>query len=353
MTGSLAPSRVSLQRTGRLATPQAKAVVPEGCRFINQRWAKARQFDPVTPRDVAMIGPSTAPDRLVAPQQLQDLGQQARPLIDEALYEAGAVLLQGLPLVTPEACEAFICGLSYQQQEYQPSVGPPRRKIGSLDAATNIPGDYLVDLHNESIANPLYPAKIFLMCLNPACKGGENLIASGEAITAGISHNIMQRFADKGGIKYTRIFRSQESVTSTNPLISYEATWQERASTKDKSVAAALFESLGCTVQWTGCKEDTLEAWNIKPAVVPNPATGEPLWLNVAHIHPFLHCSYGDGEPIEDEVLEAIDEARMAVTKSCNLGPGEMLMLDNTRYLHGRMPYEGNERKMITILTSD
>ena len=39
----------------------------------------------------------------------------------------------------------------------------------------------------------------------------------------------------------------------------------------------------------------------------------------------------------------------------CAIGlkSGSMLVLDNYQMLHGRLPYEGNKRHMLAILTSD
>lgn len=58
---------------------------------------------------------------------------QARPVIDQALQETGAVLLRGLLITNPEACEAFVDGLDYTHMSYQPFLGV-RKKVNSLQA---------------------------------------------------------------------------------------------------------------------------------------------------------------------------------------------------------------------------
>ena len=35
------------------------------------------------------------------------------------------------------------------------------------------------------------------------------------------------------------------------------------------------------------------------------------------------------------------------------LASGSLLVLDNLQVMHGRLPYKGNQRKMIAVLTSD
>jgi hypothetical protein len=48
---------------------------------------------------------------------------QVRPQLDAALSETGALLLTGLPLTSPEACEAFTEGLGYSLVSYEPFGG--------------------------------------------------------------------------------------------------------------------------------------------------------------------------------------------------------------------------------------
>jgi hypothetical protein len=54
--------------------------------------------------------------------------QQARTLIDEHILETGNILLQGLPITTPEACEAFVNGMAFTRQKYEP-YGGVRQKV--------------------------------------------------------------------------------------------------------------------------------------------------------------------------------------------------------------------------------
>ena len=53
---------------------------------------------------------------------------QARLLIDEHILETGNILLQGLPITTPEACEAFVNGMAFTRQKYEP-YGGVRQKV--------------------------------------------------------------------------------------------------------------------------------------------------------------------------------------------------------------------------------
>src|SRR5262249_49503189 len=58
---------------------------------------------------------------------------------------------------------------------------------------------------------------------------------------------------------------------------------------------------------------------------------------------------YGDGTPIEDSVLQQIQEATRQSTVSFPWQEGDVLMLDNMLAAHGRNPYVG-PRKIIVAM---
>ena len=59
---------------------------------------------------------------------------------------------------------------------------------------------------------------------------------------------------------------------------------------------------------------------------------------------------YGDGSPIEAEVLDTIRAAYREETRAFAWERGDVLMLDNFISVHGREPYTG-ERKVLVAMT--
>nr|WP_244248946.1 TauD/TfdA family dioxygenase [Pseudomonas aeruginosa] len=101
------------------------------------------------------------------------------------------------------------------------------------------------------------------------------------------------------------------------------------------------------------------------------PAQRRALWFNHAHMFhvsnmpPALARSlldevgeqglprnayYGDGSPIEAEVLDTIRAAYREETRAFAWERGDVLMLDNFISVHGREPYTG-ERKVLVAMT--
>ena len=74
-------------------------------------------------------------------------------------------------------------------------------QIGKLDAATTIPGQLVLPLHNEMSYNPRPNSKIILLCLSAADKGGENLLAKTADVTAFLTPGTLQAFDDNDGVR--------------------------------------------------------------------------------------------------------------------------------------------------------
>lgn len=70
---------------------------------------------------------------------------QARTIIDQHLLDSGSILLQGLPISQPEACEVFVDGMGFTRQKYEP-YGGTRQKVGRWEggfARRRMLSDYL------------------------------------------------------------------------------------------------------------------------------------------------------------------------------------------------------------------
>ncbi|MEG6992486.1 TauD/TfdA family dioxygenase, partial [Pseudomonas aeruginosa] len=59
---------------------------------------------------------------------------------------------------------------------------------------------------------------------------------------------------------------------------------------------------------------------------------------------------YGDGSPIEAEVLDTIRAAYREETRALAWERGDVMMLDTFISVHGREPYTG-ERKVLVAMT--
>lgn len=304
---------------------------------------------PLRPQDIAVLQCNEFKDPFIS-------GQEARPLIDSCMESTGAVLLRGLLPMDGEKANQFIQGLGYSRQSYEPFAGA-RDKLLDLDVSTTrtkmnkpIPISQMMDVHNEVAYNPHPCLNIGLLCISPASiSGGESLLVNAKDLTASIPSRVINSFERNGGVLYQRFYHDG-SLPAPAPPFSLQS-WQERTGCSNREGATMFWrEGMGCHVNWS-C-DGSMKVWNVQPAMAIHPKrpTEPRLWFNLAHIP--SDSRYGNGRTVEPEVIEDIVKARWRHMQYLSLRAGEMLLLDNYLWLHGRMPFQGN-RTLATILTSD
>ena len=271
-----------------------------------------------------------------------------RELLEEKLRQHGGILLRGFGLEGPEDLEAFIQAVSGESLEYRERSSPRTAVKGNIYTSTDYPADQPIFLHNENSYQKEWPRKIFFMCRQAPGTGGETPIADVRKVLARIDPEIRDRFARRGWM-YVRNFGD-----------GFGLAWQTVFQTTDKEAIGHHCKDKGIEAEWKD--GDRLRTRAVRPAISRHPKTGELVWFNHAT---FFHVStlspavrealleefaegelpantyYGDGSPIEPEVMEHLREAYRAETVSFPWQKGDLLMLDNMLVAHGRAPYSG------------
>jgi alpha-ketoglutarate-dependent taurine dioxygenase len=233
----------------------------------------------------------------------------------------------------------------------------PRREVeGKVYTSTEYPADQHIPMHNELSYASHWPQKIWFFCLEPPEEGGATPIADSRLVYRSIAPVVRQRFAEKG-VMYVRNFGHGLGLS-----------WQEVFQTDDPAALEGYCREAGIEVEWRS--GDRLRTRSVRPAVARHPRTGEELWFNQAHLHhvsslpaavresllevvaeeelPF-NTFYGDGTEIGEAEL---DEVRCAYAEASIRFPwqgGDILMIDNLLVAHGRDPYTGPRKILVTM----
>jgi alpha-ketoglutarate-dependent taurine dioxygenase len=197
--------------------------------------------------------------------------------------------------------------------------------------------------------------KIAFLCLAAADAGGATPVADSRVVYQRIPADVREKFQRKG-VMYVRHYSS------------VGLPWQEVFQAETRDAVDAYCRRHGIRFQWLG--DDLLRTEQVCPATAIHPYTGAPVWFNQAHLFHVSshtdenrrallqtfgedqlprHAYYGDGEALEDDVLDAIravyDEEKIAF-KWRN---GDLLILDNMLYSHGRDPYDGPRKVLVAM----
>jgi len=283
-----------------------------------------------------------------------NLAQWARTnqeFVEAQLLKHGGLLFRGFEVKDASDFEQFIRIVSGEPIEYQERSSPRSLIDGRIYTSTDHPADQFIFLHNEQSYNLVFPLRIFFFCIKPAQRGGETLLGDSRKILARLDPQIRAKFADKKYM-YVRNFGH-----------GFGLSWQAAFQTADRTAVDLYCREHEIECEWKD--EDHLTTRQIRRLIAKHPRTGEEVWFNHAT---FFHIStldpglqrvlsdafaeyelpnntyYGDGSPIEPDVMEQLHQSYRQEELAVPWQRGDVLMLDNMLTAHGRAPFSGNRQ---------
>ncbi|HEY6186970.1 MAG TPA: MupA/Atu3671 family FMN-dependent luciferase-like monooxygenase [Pyrinomonadaceae bacterium] len=276
-------------------------------------------------------------------------------LIETKLLEYGALLFHGFNVSAVSEFERF--ALTSCPELFGEYGDLPREAVsGKIYGSTPYPPEQPILMHNESSQMHCWPRKIWFYCATPPQAGGETPIVDCRKIYRRLDSHLRTRFAEKG-LMYVRNF-----------MDGLDVGWQEFFRTSERSVVEDYCRKVDMDFEWTD--NGGLRTRKLCPAVARHPKTGEMVFFNQIQAH-HVSCLappvresllsifreedlprnvyYGDGSIIEDAVVEEILEVYRQTMVSFPWQQGDILMLDNMLSAHGRNPYTGPRKIMVTM----
>ena len=274
--------------------------------------------------------------------------------VDQIIQENGALLLRGLNLHGSKPFAGFIQEIfSSELLSYNYRSTPRTGLRGNVYTATEYPSSETIHQHNENSYSRSWPNRIGFFCLIPAQQGGETPIADSRLIYNNIPEEIRTKFETKGiayVINYSEV----------------DLPWVEVFQTEDKDQVELYCNENNIEFEWLG--NNGLRTKQINPVTINHPVTGEKVWFNQAHLFHVSNLAadikqslitsfgidniprnafFGDGTEIDVEYLAVIRK----VYEDCQIKfpweKGDLLLLDNVLFTHGREPFEGARKVLV------
>ena len=280
-----------------------------------------------------------------------------KSLLENNLLKYGGILLRNFNINSVSEFNRMVQIFSPDLLDYVYRSTPRTKLGGKIYTATEYPADRVIQLHNENAYSRSWPNKIFFFSVIIASEGGETPIADSRNVYKKIDSHIKDKF-EEHGVMYTR-----------NYTKGIDLSWEEVFQTEEKAEVEKYCKKNNIKFEWkTGVPELTTK--QTCQASFVHPTSGESVWFNQAHLFHISsldedsrlslirelgeeniprNASYGNGEPLECEVLDHIREVYTHEKIKFKWHKGDIMILDNLLMAHGRETYKG-ERKVAVAM---
>ncbi|NJM65765.1 MAG: TauD/TfdA family dioxygenase [Acaryochloris sp. RU_4_1] len=277
-------------------------------------------------------------------------------LIQEQLLKHGGILFRGFPVCAVAEFEHVIRTVAGELLDYRDRSSPRSSVEGKIYTSTDYPANQSIFLHSENSYAATWPLKIAFCCLTPPQQGGETPIADTRKLLQRIDPHIRDRFTQRG-VMYVRNFGDGLGLS-----------WQSVFQTEDPTQVEQFCQENAIELEWKS--GNRLRTRQVRQAITQHPQTGEWVWFNhalffhVSTLEPLLrqailaefseadlphHTYYGDGSPIEADVLTHLRQIYLQEQVQFPWQVGDILLLDNMLAAHGRMPYRGIRKVVVAM----
>jgi alpha-ketoglutarate-dependent taurine dioxygenase len=288
-----------------------------------------------------------------AKQKVTEWAEQNKDAVEALLRTNGAVLIRGLKILSSTQFGKVLPTLFGEELiEYKYRSTPRTELRNNIYTTTEYHADMVIPQHNENAYANNWAMRIGFLCMLPSQTGGETPICDSRKIYQKIPKQIRDEFEAKK-VCYVRNYSD------------IDLPWTEVFQTEDRSVVEGYCKHNNLEFEWLD--NNGLRTKQVNNASAVHPVTGEMVWFNQAHLfhissldaetrqnligavgeeHLPRNSYFGDGSPIDIQMLEEIRKIYVDSRVIFPWQKHDLLLMDNMLYAHGRNPYSG-ERKVL------
>lgn len=281
-----------------------------------------------------------------------------RAAVHDVVSTHGAVVLRGLDVVDAaglgDAARRLIGEPMIEREAFAPRDHHP----GGIYSAPKWPAEQPMCPCNELSYAVRFPRFMLFACLEAAEDGGATVLADTRRVLAELPAHLADR-ADRLGWELHRNHHEELGVDLADAF---------GGSTEVTIRDYCLANDIDCDWGATG----QVRTRQRRPALLRHRITGERCWFNQLaflngsaldrDVREYLLALYGpdslpfdtrwgDGEPVDAEDIEVINQCYENVAVRVSLRAGDLLLVDNVLTAHGRDPVRGPQRLLVAMGT--
>lgn len=271
-----------------------------------------------------------------------DLLGLSRDDVLAAFAETGAVLFRDFS----GGVDAFCAFTERFSSSFRSHGGSNRSRIddsGTLQ--TVVGGSERIGPHSELRYMPFSPAVLWFYCVKPADEGGETTLYDGARTMAGLKPASREAFSAQP-LKYS--FTAPPRIWTRFLEVETVEAATAKLSSPDPKVPDASY-----TFSFEG---DMLSLEYTIPAFT-RPRAGDGLVyagsITRGYEDDRVACTFADGTAIPGAIRDDLIDSAARVEIAVPWQPGDVVMVDNSRVMHGRRPFSGTSREIYTRFAND
>ncbi|MEJ8277545.1 TauD/TfdA family dioxygenase [Pseudonocardia spirodelae] len=279
-------------------------------------------------------------------------GDDLRDLLDEH----GVVLVRGLGLRTVADVSGVAARLGTGSYVEREAFAPRDLLSDGVYSATPWPSKQVMCAHHELSYVLQTPATLLFACLRAPQTGGATTLVDTARVAADLPPGLVDRVEREGWV-LTRSYGDDIG-----------ASWEQAFGTADRDAVERYCRANAIDTAWT--PDGGLRTRQRRHGVLAHPVTGRRVWFNqIAFLSEYamdpevreflleMHgpaglpfsTRFGDGSPVPEAVVDEINAAHDRHALRVPWADGDLLVVDNLRFAHGRDPYTGDRHVVVAM----
>jgi len=201
------------------------------------------------------------------------------------------------------------------------------------------PGKHYVSPHCENANSPFRPDVVWFCCATPAVQGGETLVWDGVQVWERLSEELRQLFISRR-IKFLQTF----------PSADWKRFLGSNATLAGVRQVLDGFEGLNYQIN----ADQSIALEYVCSAVVKTKYGNQNAFANSLmseHKNPRGIVTFEDDSPIPNTIINEIRNVTNRLTEEVQWQTGDLVMIDNSRFLHGRRAFNDARRRIFSLLS--
>lgn len=294
---------------------------------------------------------------VISPQKrmkFSDLLAQNRCDIFAALNEHGALLFRRFKLNSMGDFQSAVEALSPEDLLDYENRSTPRTQIANkVFTSTEYPAEAVIPSHNENSYSHCFPNYVYFFCVKSSEEGGQTPIVDNARVFEALNPDVVELFK-RHGVAYVRNYGD------------VDLSWQEVFNTDSKQQVENYCVRNNIEFNWNS---KGLQTRAVRPATLVHPYLKREIWFNQAHLFHYSNlgqsaqslidvygidglprnATLGDGSPIPEDALAHIRETIDQHQIIFDWQPSDLLLVDNLRMAHGRLPFKGSRKVLVMM----